>query len=225
MNEQQLREQICEIGRISYQKGYLAGYEGNISIRLANGNVLITPSGLHKGLLQPEHMIVITLDGVRVDTPNDVNRGFKSSSETPMHLEAYRQRPDANAVVHTHAPHAVTLTLAGLPIAENLIPEVAVLLGSIPVTPYATPSSTENADAIRRVITDYDALVLERHGTLAIGKDLMEAFMRTETVESAAKLAYMTALLNVESQIPPHQLEKLRAQRQAMGLAKAHETD
>ena len=134
-------------------------------------------------------MIIITLAGKRVDTPNESNRDFKSSSETPMHLEAYRQRPDVNAVVHTHAPHAVALTLAGLPIAKNLIPEVVVLLGSIPVTPYSTPSSTENADAIRRVITDYDALVLERHGTLAVGKDLMEAFMRTETIEIERKIS------------------------------------
>ncbi len=224
MNEQQQRDLICEIGRTCYQRGYLAGYEGNLSVRLDDGNILITPSGLHKGFLQPDDLIIITLDGERVDEPNDTNRGYKSSSETPMHLEAYKQRPDVNGVVHTHAPHAVTLSIAGIPIADDLIPEVTVLLGRIPVTPYATPSSTENADAIRTAITTCDALVLERHGTLAVGPNLMQAFMRTECVESAAKIAYQLALLNVDSLIPEHQLVKLRQQRINMGLAKPSES-
>lgn len=224
MNEQQHRDLICKIGRTCYERGYLGGYEGNISVRLDDGNIMITPSGLHKGFLEPEDMIIITLAGERVDTPNEINHSYKSSSETPMHLEAYKQRPDVNAVVHTHASHAVTLSIAGIPIAEDLIPEVNVLLGRIVVTPYATPSSTENADAIRSAITTCDALVLERHGTLTVGPNLMQAFMRTECLESAAKIAYQLALLNVDSRIPANQLQKLRQQRFDMGLARPGET-
>lgn len=219
MTEQKQRDLICEIGRTCYQRGYLAGYEGNISVRLPDGNILITPSGLHKGFLQADDLIVITTDGDRIDTPNETNRSYKASSETPMHLEAYKQRPDVNAVIHTHAPNAVVLSIAGIPIADDLIPEVTVLLGHIPVTPYATPASTENADAIRNTIMGCDALVLARHGTLAVGPNLMQALMRTECVESAARITYQLALLNIDSKIPPHQLEKLRQQRIDMGLA------
>lgn len=210
------RREICEIGRRAYEKGYLAGYEGNISIRIAPDQILITPSGLHKGFLKPHHLIVIDSDGKRIDEGTAENKNLRPSSESPMHTEAYKQRDDIKAVVHAHPPHAITCSIAGIPIADDLIPEVVVLLGRIPVTPYATPSSTENADAIRAVIAEHSALVLERHGSLSVGQSVMEAFMRLETIESAAKISYMLAQLGVESPIPPHQLEKLRAQRERL---------
>lgn len=213
MSEQKRREEIVEIGRMMYTKSYISGGEGNISARLPDGNILITPSGLHKGLLNPSDIITVNLAGERVDTPNAQNAKHKPTSELPMHLEAYKQRDDVLAVVHAHPAHAVALSIAQIPIADDLIPEVVVFLGRIPVTPYATPSSEENAQAIRETIHDCDALVLERHGSLTVGRTLMEAFMRLEMVESSARLAYMTALLDVDRPIPSHQLAKLHAQR------------
>lgn len=223
MNEQSLRQHLCEIGRLCYQKGYLVGYAGNLSIRMADGTILITPSGLHKGSLQPEQLIIINLDGQRVDEPNETNRHFHSSSETPMHIEAYKQRPDINAIIHTHAPYAVTMSIGRQSIPHDLIPETFFLLGRIPVTPYAMPSSTEDADAVRDVIRDHDTLVLERHGTLAVGDNLMQAFMRTETVESAAKIAYKLVALGGSTPIPTHEMQKLQQLRRDAGLAKPNE--
>lgn len=213
MTEQTLRAEMAEIGRMMYAKSYITGGEGNISARLPDGNILITPSGLHKGLLKPEDPIIVNLAGERVDTPNAVNANHKPTSELPMHLEAFKQRDDVLAVVHAHPAHAVALSIAQIPIADDLIPEIVVFLGRIPVTPYATPSSEENAQAIRETIRDCDALVLERHGSLTVGRSLMEAFMRLEMVESGARLAYMTAMLGVDRPIPPHQLKKLHTQR------------
>ena len=224
MNEQTLRQHLCEIGRLCYQKEYLSGHAGNLSVRMADGTILITPSGLHKGLLQPEQLIVINLAGQRVDEPNTVNRSFKPSSETPMHLETYKQRPDINAVIHTHAPYAVTMSIGSPAIPHDLIPETFVLLGKIPVTPYAMPSSIEDADAVRDVIRDHDTLVLERHGTLAVGNNLMQAFMRTETLESAAKIAYKLVALGGGTPLPPHEMLKLQQLRHDAGLGKPNET-
>lgn len=209
-----LRLEMVRIGRWMYERGYLAGYEGNLSARLDNPqHILITPSGLHKGVLEPDHLLVVDADGRRVDAPTAANRDLRPSSELPMHLEAYCQRPDIGAVVHAHPPHAVALSIAGLPIADNLIPEVVVLLERIPVTPYATPSSEENAAAIRAVIGRYNALVLERHGSLTVGRTLMEAFMRLETVESSARIAWLTAVLGANRPLAAEHLAKLHAQR------------
>ncbi len=214
--EQRLRAEIVEIGRMMYNKSYISGGEGNISARLPDGSILITPSGLHKGLLKPDDMIIVNLDGERVDTPNAHNAQLKPTSELPMHLEAFKQRSDILAVVHAHPAHAVALSIAQIPIADDLVPEVVVFLGRIPVTPYATPSSEENAHAIRTTIRDCDALVLERHGSLTVGNSLMEAFMRLEMVESSARLAYMMALLEVDRPIPVAQLQKLHKQREQL---------
>jgi L-fuculose-phosphate aldolase len=216
MSDSKERQLMVQIGRFLYERGFLAGYEGNFSIRTAPGRILITPAGLHKGLLCPEHLLVVDEEGERIDLPTAANRDLRPSSELPMHLEAYRQRPDISAIVHAHPPHAIALSIAGLPIADALIPEVEVLLGRIPVTPYATPSSPENAAAIRHVIRDHDALVLERHGALTVGADLMEAFMRMETVESAARIAFLVARLGASDHLlTADQRAVLHARRQA----------
>lgn len=218
-SEKERREEITEIAHTMYQKGYISGPEGNLSVRLEADRVMITPSGLHKGFLRPEQMVIVNLEGVRVDTPTSANAHLKPTSELPMHLEVYRQRADVDAVVHAHPPYAVTLSIANLPIADDLIPELVVFLRRVPVTPYATPSSEENAQAIREVIRGCDALVLQRHGSLTIGRTLMMAFMRLETVESSAKIAYLLAQLGVNNPIPPEQLQKLHDQRQLWGFA------
>lgn len=218
MSEHALRAEMVQIARLMYQQGYISGGEGNLSLRLGPDRILITPSGLPKGLLEPAHLLVVNARGERVDLPNPANMQLKPTSELPMHLEALAQRPDVNAVIHAHPPHAVALSIADVPIADDLVPEVVVFLDRIPVTPYATPSSAENADAIRRVIRDYDALVLQRHGSLTVGSDLRQAFMRLETVESAARIAWLVALLGVERPLSAAQLDKLLQQRVALGL-------
>ncbi|MCY3780540.1 MAG: class II aldolase/adducin family protein, partial [Chloroflexi bacterium] len=122
------------------EKGLVDGTAGNISVRLAEDRVLVSPSGLATGFLEPDHLIVVDLSGERVDVPTDANVALRSTSESDMHLECYRQRNDIKGVVHAHPPTAVALTLAGFDFQQCVIPEMVVLLGLVPTAPYSTPS-------------------------------------------------------------------------------------
>ena len=216
-NEQALRQTFVQIGRLMYDKGFICASDGNISARLGPDRLLITPSGLHKGLLEPEQMLIVDLEGNVVRGGYGRSANLKPTSELPMHLEAYRQRPDIEAVVHAHPPITVALSIAGIPMADCLIPEAIVMLGIVPTTQYATPSSEENVSAIRDLIRNHDGLVLQRHGSLTVGDSPMQAFMRLESLEQNARIGFMLAQLGVRNPLPPHEVEKLLRQREKLG--------
>lgn len=220
--EWQLRHEIVRIGQLMYDRGLLCGYEGNLSTRLDGSRVLITPSGLHKGLLEPEQLLVVNMAG-RVVAAGEATRGLKPTSELPMHLEAYRQRPDVGAVVHAHPPITVTLSIAGIAVDTPLLPEVIVLLGLIPTAPYALSSSEEGATAIRDLIGRHDAIILQRHGTLTVGETLTQAFMRLETLEQNARIHHLLAQMGASNPLPPHEVGRLLEMRRRMGLERAGE--
>ena len=222
--EGERRQEIVQVGRLMYQKGFIAASDGNISVRLAPGRILITPSGLHKGFLEPGHLLVVDEDG-RIVQPAPADRKLKPTSELPMHLEAYRQRPDITAVVHAHPPITIALSIAGVPMADCLLPEVIVFLGIIPTTQYATPSSVENVRAIRDFISNHDALVLQRHGSLTVGDSPMQGFMRLETLEQNARIAFMLAQLGVHNPLDAAEVRKLLKQREQMGLSRPGEAE
>jgi L-fuculose-phosphate aldolase len=142
-----------------------------------------------------------------------------------MHLEAYRQRPDIGAVAHAHPPTTIALSLAGIDLAQCLIPEVIVTLGLVPTTKYATPSSEENAHAIRELIAGHDAIVLQRHGTLTVGRDPLDAFLKTESIEQMSRIAFMSRLLGASPVLPPAEVAKLVGQREALGLGRAADAE
>lgn len=217
--EKQLRKEIVKIGRLMYDKGFISASDGNISARLSDNRFLITPTGLHKGFLEPDELLIIDENGARAETGSYAKRHLKPTSETPMHLEAYRRRPDVHAVVHAHPPTTVALTIAGIPLADCLLPEVIVFLGLIPTTKYATPSSEENVTAIRELIVKHDAIVLQRHGSLTVGDTPMQAFMRLETVEQNARIALILAQLGIRNPLEPEEVRKLLRQRQELGLS------
>lgn len=219
--EQTLREEIVLVGKLLYERGLIVATDGNISARLDDQRILITPSGLCKGLMTPEQLIVIDLDGRKVSPATSANADFRPSSETPMHLEVFKQRADVQAVVHAHPPHAIALSIVNISLADCMLPEAIVFLGLTPTTPYATPSSEENARAIREVITGHDALILQRHGSLTVGSSPLNAFYRTETLEQIARITYMLNQLGGGQPLPPHQVEKLMQTRREWGLARA----
>jgi L-fuculose-phosphate aldolase len=224
LNEAGLRQEIVRVGRLMYQKGFISASDGNISVRLAPGRILITPSGLHKGFLEPGHLLIVDEDGHTVQSA-PADRTLKATSELPMHLEAYRQRPDITAVVHAHPPITIALSIAGIPMADCLLPEVIVFLGLIPTTQYATPSSEENVRAIREFIATHDALVLQRHGSLTVGDSPMQGFMRLETMEQNARIAFMLAQLGVHNPLDAAEVQKLLKQREQMGLSRPGEAE
>ena len=223
VSESHLRQEIVRVGRLMYKKGFICASDGNISARLAPNRFLITPSGLHKGFLKEDELLVIDEKGQRAAGSTFASRRLKPTSETPMHLEAYRQRPDIAAVVHAHPPITIALTIAGIPLADCLLPEVIVFLGLIPTSAYATPSSEENVYVIRELIAKHDAIVLQRHGSLTVGDDPMQAFMRLETVEQNARIAFMLAQLGVHKPLHPDEVRKLLQQREALGLSRPGE--
>ncbi len=224
--ESSLRQEIVQVGKLLYDRGLIVGSDGNISARLNDSTILITPSGLCKGLMRPEQLITIDLAGRKVGQGNSANQHLKPTSETAMHLEAYNQRPDVLSVVHAHPPHAIALSIAGISLAECLLPEAMLFLGVTPTTPYSTPTSEENAQAIREVIIGHDALILERHGSLTVGNSPLNAYYRTETLEQTARIKYMLQNLGGGQTLPPFQVEKLMNIRQGLGLARAaDETD
>lgn len=218
--EQALREEIVLVGKLMYERGLIVATDGNISARLPDGTVLITPTGLCKGLMTPDQMIVIDLEGRKIGPGTAANQQLMPTSETAMHLEAFKQRPDVMGVVHAHPPHAIALSIAGISLADCMLPEAIVFLGLTPTTPYATPSSEENARAIREVITGHDALVLQRHGSLTVGTGPLNAYYRTETLEQIARITYMLNRLGGGPPLPPYQVEKLLETRHSLGLSR-----
>jgi L-fuculose-phosphate aldolase len=143
--ERDLRLSIVEAGRLCYASGLMLSNNGNISMRLGSDKVVITPSGLCKGRLEPEDLVIVDLEGKLVKA--DPKRKRKVSSETPMHLEVYRQRAEVRGVIHAHPSHAVALTVAGIAFPVDILPEVLEGLGPVPTTRFALPSSDDNAKA------------------------------------------------------------------------------
>jgi L-fuculose-phosphate aldolase len=221
-SEQELRALICRIGFLMYQKGYIDGTSGNISARLDSDRVLTTPSGLAKGFMQVEQLIIVDLDGKRVDTPTPANADLRPTSESDMHLECYRQRNDVNGVVHAHPPSAIALTLVGYDFQQCVIPELIMVLGLIATAPYATPSSSENRDAITELIKQHDAILLAHHGSLTVADSVWNAYLKLESLEHGATILHRAEQLGgVKSTIPPQQVEKLLDQREKLGLMRA----
>jgi L-fuculose-phosphate aldolase len=218
--EPALRDEIVRVGRLMYDRGLVVGNDGNLSARLDEGHVLCTPTGLCKGFMTPDQLIVVDLEGHKVGMSTPANRDALPTSEVLMHLEAYRQRTDVQAVVHAHPPTAVALSIAGISLAECMVPEAIVNLGLIPTTEYSTPASTENVVAIRKVIAGHDGLILQRHGALTVGRSLWEAFARLETLEQVAKITLILHQLGRGAPLAAPQVEKLLLQREKQGLTR-----
>ena len=218
-SERDLRELICHVGRLMYQRGTVDGTGGNISTRLGEDRILVSPSGLATGFLEPDQLVIVNLAGERVDEPNEANVELRPTSESSMHLECYRQRNDVMAVVHAHPPTAIALTLAGFDFQQCLIPEMVVLLGMVPTAPYSTPSSKENRDAITHLIREHDVIMLSNHGSLTVAKSLRDAYFLLESLEHNAGIIHRALQLREDLKpIPADQIEKLVNYREQFGL-------
>ncbi len=211
-----LRRGIAEVGSLMYQKGFIAATDGNISARLGDDHLVITPSGVCKGFITPDQMSVIALEDL-ADAASPTAGGY-ISTEIRMHLAVYRERPDVRAVCHGHPPHAVAFTLAGLDLNKAVIPEIVVTLGTIPTAPYGTPGTDELPDSIRETIRCSDAMLLERHGALCVGENLTEAFQRMEQVEHTAKIVYLAKTLGSLKTLDPDQVARLLQTRADLGI-------
>lgn len=186
--EARLRTALVEAGRRMDARGFAAGSDGNLSTRLDDERILITPSGLSKGDLDPEQILVVAPDGSLASSFHPARRGLRPSSEMQMHLVAYHLRPDVQAVIHAHPPHAIACTLAGVTLDRCVLPEIIYHLGTIPTAPYATPGTPEGAAAVEGLVPHHDAMLLDHHGTLTLGESVPQALMRLEWIEQAAQV-------------------------------------
>jgi L-fuculose-phosphate aldolase len=210
--DSQLRGDIVEVGRRMYARGYTASNDGNISVRLGADRLLMTPKSVCKGFMTPDMMCVTDLDGRKLQGDRD------PSSEMLMHLEVYRQRPDVQAVVHAHPPTATGFAVAGIPLDRAVLAEVLTTLGSIPIAEYATPSTSELPEAVRKYIKAHDGMLLANHGALTVGADLYAAYYKMETIEHFAHISLVARMLGRENLIARDEVLRLQALRGTYGI-------
>jgi L-fuculose-phosphate aldolase len=226
LQEHELRKEIIRVSRLLWEKGFVAATDGNVSARLANNRILITPSGFSKGFIEPDQLIITDMEGKILPSYERETRGLRPSSEIPLHLEAYRQRPDVQAVVHAHPPVTVAFTIAGISLAQCVLPEVVVSLGSIRTTAYATPASTEGPEVIRDLIRTHDALILDHHGAVTVGNSVFDAYLKMEKVEHTAIITMTARQLGEVNLLPQEEVRKLVAmRRQKLGLPATYESE
>jgi L-fuculose-phosphate aldolase len=211
--EEQTRADIVEAGRRMYARGFVASNDGNISARLDDRRLITTPKSVSKGFMTPDMMVIVDYDGHKVAGDRD------PSSELPMHLEIYRNRPDAHAVVHAHPPTATGFAVAGIPLTRAVLAEVITTLGSIPIAAYGTPSTAELPEAVRKYIKAHDGMLLANHGAVTCGPNVLAAYYKMETIEHFAKISLVARLLGGENLISRDEVERLQGLRGMYGIA------
>jgi L-fuculose-phosphate aldolase len=205
MNQPEIAKQIIAVCRALYARGFVAASDGNVSVRLPNGNILTTPTALNKGRVSESDLVEVTPAGAPVGT------GPSPSSELGMHLFIYQHRTDVNAVVHAHPTYATGFATARIPLDQPLYPEVIFGLGAIPLADFATPTTREVADSIAPFVQSSNAILLANHGVVAFGKSLDDAYFKMEKVEHAAHITFVARMLGGEKSLTQEQVGKLNA--------------
>jgi L-fuculose-phosphate aldolase len=213
MTDTEAREMICEIGRRMYNRNYVAANDGNISVKVGPNEIWTTPTGVSKGYMTPDMMVKMDLSG------NILSGKMKPSSEVKMHLRVYNDNPEVHSVVHAHPPIATSFAIAGIPLDKPVLPEAIVLLGNVPVAPYALPGTQEVPDSIAPYCQTHNAVLLANHGALTWGRDLMEAYFRMESLEHYANiLMYSNQILKKANELNRSQIDDLIKIRESMGI-------
>jgi L-fuculose-phosphate aldolase len=189
MSEWKLREQMCEIGRRVYAKGFAAANDGNISYRMSEDRVLCTPTRVSKGFMKPDDLCIVDMDGKQVSGKR------KRSSEILLHLAILKARPDARSCVHCHPPHATAFAITHEPIPKCIMPEFEVFLGEVAITPYETPGGQAFADTVIPYVKDTDTIILANHGTITCGSDLEDAYFKTEIIDAYCRILILAKQL------------------------------
>ena len=203
MSPYEIKKEICESGRRIYNDGFVAANDGNISVKVSDNEYYCTPTGVSKGFMTPD--MIIRIDG----NGNKIEGKLNPSSEIKMHLRCYEKRADVNAVVHAHPPAATGFAVAHRPMdMYNMIEDVAAI-GAVPLTPYGTPSTTEVPDAIEPYLNDHDVMLLENHGALTVGSDVITAYYRMESLELWAKITINAIILGGSYDIDRKNIDKL----------------
>ena len=189
LNEYKIKEQICEIGRRVYNKGFAAANDGNISVRLNDKEIMCTPTMISKGFMKPEDICKVDYEGKQIAGTR------KRSSEILLHLSVYKHRPDVQAVVHCHPPHATAFAVAHEPIPKCVLPEVEVFLGEVPIAVYETPGGQKFAETIVPYLKDCNTILLANHGTVTFGPTLEKAYWNSEIIDAYCNILILSKQL------------------------------
>ncbi len=210
--ETEYRHDIVEIGRRVHAKGYVAANDGNISIRISDDEVLVTPTGMSKGFLATDQLIKVSMSGEQIE-------GYlRPSSELPFHLKVYELRADVKAIVHAHPPISTAFAVAGIPLDEMILPEMIISLGCIPIAEYGTPGTEELVESISDIINTCDAILLANHGALTVGTDVYSTYYKMETMEHYAHINWMARALGRVNPLGDEDLQKLIQLREQLGV-------
>lgn len=201
--ESQYRSDIIDICKRVHSNGWVASNDGNISIRIAENEVLCTPTGMSKGYLMPDQLVKVDMEGNKLDGE------LEASSEVKIHLDVYKHKKGINAAVHAHPPYATAYAVAGIPLDQCVIPEIIVQLGSIPIAEYGTPSTHEVPINIRKHLPEHNAFLMENHGAFAIGADVHQAYYRMESMELFAKISLLAQTLGNVQNISEENVRKI----------------
>lgn len=205
MDERALRDRMCEVGRLLWDRQLIGGTEGNMSARLSFGRLLSTPAGACKGLLKPDDLVVLNADG-------RVLGSGEASSEIRLHVLLMAERRDCDAVVHAHPITATAYGTSEDPLPDDLCPEAFTMLGPIARVPFAMPGTDELPRAVVPFAKDHKTFLLSHHGAVTLGSDLMDAFFRMDALERICRLALTLRLLGSQARLPKDVADRLRAQ-------------
>ena len=208
----QAKAEILEAGKKIYQRGLVAANDGNLSVRVGEDALWVTPTGVSKGAMTEEMLVKLDLAG------NVLLGTRKPSSEVKMHLRIYQENPDVRAVVHAHPPAATAFACAGVPLDRPVLQEAVVQLGTVPVAPFALPGSQEVAESVAPYCRDYRGLLLEYHGAVTWGETMQQAHYRLECMEQMALVTLHLRTLGCDRVMPPALVERLEGLRPAWGI-------
>ncbi len=210
--EWELKEQICEVGRLIWQRGYIAANDGNLSVRLNENEVLVTPTLVSKGFMKPEDIITIDLQGRKIKGEK------KQSSEIQLHLGIYKNRPDIHGIVHCHPPHAVAFAIARVALPKCILPEMEVFIGEIPIAPYANPGTEDFYQSVHPYVQHHTALILTNHGTVTYGKDIIDAYYKTEQVDQYCRVLLLARQIGEWNQMTFDAMEHIFKVKERLGI-------
>lgn len=214
----ELREEMCDVCHKMWQLGWVAANDGNLSAKLPDGTFLATPTGMSKSFITPEKLVHIDRDANVLDGLE----GYRPSSEIKMHLRCYAEREDVGAVLHAHPPVATGYAVANIPLDEYSMIETVIAIGSVPVTPYGTPSTNEVPEAIAPYLGEHDVMLLQNHGALAVGSDVVTAYYRMESLELFAKISLNAHLLGGAQELSRENIDRLIGMREQYGVTGKH---
>lgn len=211
MNEYKIKEQMCEIGRRLYAKGFAAANDGNITYRLNDKEILCTPTMVSKGYMKPDDICKVDYNGKQLAGTR------KRTSEVLLHLVVYKLNPAINAVVHCHPPHATAFAVAHEPIPKCVLPEVEVFLGEVPISVYETPGDQRFADTIAPFVKDCNTILLANHGTITFGPTLENAYFNTEIIDAYCNILILSKILGRVNYFDEQKTKELLALKKRLG--------